>query len=35
MGDYHDYDMTIDVGRIGVEKTLDLLVDLIGDVNAT
>ena len=35
MGNYHDYDIIIDVGRIGVEKTLDLLVNLIGDVNAT
>ena len=35
MGNYHDYDIIIDVGRIGVEKTLNLLVDLIGDVNAT
>ena len=35
MGNYHDYFFFFDVGRIGVEKTLELLVDLIGDVNAT
>ena len=32
MGDYHDYDLSIDVGKIGPEKTVDLLVSLIGDV---
>ena len=32
MGDYHDYDLSIDGGKIGPEKTVDLLVSLIGDV---
>ncbi len=33
MGNYHDYHLIVDIGRIGVEKTVDLLVSLIGDVN--
>ena len=33
MGDSHDYDLTIDIGKIGVERTIDLLISLIGDVN--
>jgi hypothetical protein len=32
MGDYHDYDPSVDVGKIGVEKTVDLLADLLKDV---
>ena len=32
MGDYHDYDLSVDVGKIGVEKTVDLLADLLKDV---
>lgn len=29
MGDYHDYDLSIDVGKIGFEKTVALLTDLL------
>jgi cytidylate kinase len=32
MGDYHDYDLSVDVGKIGVEKTVDLLAGLLQDV---
>ena len=32
MGDYHDYDLSVDVGKIGVEKTVDLLAGLLKDV---
>ena len=32
MGDYHDYDLSINVGKFGPEKTAELLVDLIGDM---
>ncbi len=32
MGDYHDYDLSVDVGKIGVEKTIDLLAGLLKDV---
>ena len=32
MGDYHDYDLTIDVGKIGPEKVVELVVGLVGDM---
>ena len=32
MGDYRDYHLTVDVGKIGVERTIDLLISLIGEV---
>ncbi len=31
MGNYHDYDLSIDVGKIGVEQTIELLVSLLKD----
>ena len=32
MGDYHDYDLTIDVGKIRPEKVVELVVGLVGDM---
>ena len=32
MGNYHDYDLSVDVGKIGGEKTIDLLAGLLKDV---
>ena len=32
MGNYKDYDLTIDIGRIGVDRVVDLIADLVGDV---
>ncbi len=32
MGDYHDYDLSIDVGKIGFEQTVELLAGLLADV---
>lgn len=29
MGDYHDYDICIDVGKTGVDRTVELLAELI------
>jgi hypothetical protein len=35
MGDYNDYDISVDVGKIGPERTVDLLVSLVGDIKET
>ncbi len=32
MGDYHDYNISIDVGKIGFERTVELLAGLLSDV---
>ncbi len=32
MGNYHDYDLSIDVGKVGVQRTIELLADLLKDV---
>ncbi len=31
LGDYRDYDISLDVGRIGVEACIDLLVNMVKD----
>ncbi len=32
MGNYHDYDFSINVGKIGLEKTVEILADLLSDI---
>jgi cytidylate kinase len=29
MGDYHDYDLSIDVGKIGLDRTIELLTSML------
>ena len=31
MGDYKDYDISLDIGRLGVDTCIDLLTNLLKD----
>ena len=32
MGDYHDYDLSVDVGKIGPDRTVGILYGLLKDI---